>query len=103
MSDLFDLMGAREDRDAALALVLARYPDWGAKFYAGIVSLPRGFEGTGEALRLHLGMPEPPSPKIVGTIIRHAATKGKLTFTGRMAPPTCRRSKGSETKVWRRT
>lgn len=100
---MFDLMQAREDRDEALARVLAHHPDWAGHFYSGIAALPRGFIGTGEALRLHLKLPEPPTPKLVGSVVRLAATRGLLVFTGKMAPPTSRKSKGSETKVWRRT
>jgi hypothetical protein len=105
-TSLFDLIEARAARDTGMAQV-SRTPTaatWKEDFIERIRSLPIGYAGTAEELRLKLEMPLPPgSPNLIGATINAAVRERLLTWTGRMRSPTNKKSHARRTQEWRRT
>jgi len=100
--EMFSLEGARAARDEGIARVEHSSLEWIEHGLALIATLPSGYEGIGEDLRVELKMGRPPSSGAVGAMIRRAHTEGLLMPTGRMRSPRSKPSHARPTYVWRR-
>jgi hypothetical protein len=99
---IYDLGEARKARDEGIAAVRESTKEWSDDFRTRIWALPKGFTGTAEEIRLHVGIVEPPKPGAVGAGINGAVKRGWLEWTGEMRQPMCKTSHARKTQVWRR-
>ena len=98
----FDLFSAKAERDLGMARASGKCSEWTIKALTRIKTLPSGYEGIAEDIRvdLELGMPE--SPGAVGAVTRYAGQLGLLVPTGAMRKPRAVKSHARATQVWRR-
>jgi hypothetical protein len=106
MTTLFEAADAKALRDAALARVSTHAGNWSRAARLKVRSLPAGWEGTGEDIRVWLantGFPEPHHHNAWGATINTCVKHDWLEWTGRIVSMRTRRSHARSTKVYRRT
>jgi uracil-DNA glycosylase family 4 len=101
-----DSSEAVRERDKGIARVLSNNSEWKDAAMRSIRELPRGYEGTGEQIRLDVldaGLDEPNHHNAWGAIIRSALVSGVLEGTGEFRKMETTKSHARKTEVLRRT
>lgn len=98
-----DLAAARAARDAGIKNVTDHNETWMTRYLAFVASLPKGWIGTGEDIRLSCGLEAPGHVNAWGAATNHAVRKGLLAKTGIYVPMRSERSHARGTPQYRRT
>lgn len=104
MMDQMDLFAGRAARDAALAQVLANSGEWRLDAKEAVKSLPSGWEGTGQDLRVELGkrgLPNPHHYNAWGALVR-SCVPSLLEPTGAMRASVLEQCHAHRLAVYRR-
>jgi len=103
--DLFDAAAAREARDEGMEKVEENDQEWMLSAMMAGRSLPRGWEGTGEDIRVALtmgGLPKPHHHNCWGAFINSMVREGWLEWTSAMRNMRTVKSHARATKVYRK-